>query len=172
MWGNDTETVSEKCCACESIATEESTVGFKHKIIFKIYNPKEPKKWGIRLFVLAESDTGYVHSIIPNYGKLMGNERNLPYSEKLFISRIVLSLMDRLCLSVSGTNDYHLFTDRYYSSFELAQELDNRKWKYTVCFFTLCPCCTNFSGKPLHLVAQLAFKNSLMSWLQKCFQTQ
>jgi hypothetical protein len=53
-------------------------------------------KWGIRLFALAESDTGYVHSIIPNYGKLTGDVCNLPYSEKPFISRIVLSLMDRL----------------------------------------------------------------------------
>jgi hypothetical protein len=47
---------------------------------------------------------------------------NLPYSEKPFISRIVLSLMDRLGLSVSGTEGYHLFTDRYCSSVELAQE--------------------------------------------------
>jgi hypothetical protein len=27
---------------------------------------------------------------------------------------------------------------------ELAQELDNRKCKYTFGFLTLCPCCTNF----------------------------
>jgi hypothetical protein len=80
-------------------------------------------KWGIRLFVLADSDTGYVQSIIPNYGKPTGGTCNLPYSEKQFISRIVLSLMDRL--SMSGIEDCHLFTDRYYSSVELAQELDN-----------------------------------------------
>jgi hypothetical protein len=84
-------------------------------------------KWGIKLFVLAYDDTGYIHSIIPNYGKLTGNVCNLPYSEKPIISRIVLSLMDRLWLNVSGTEDYHLFTDRYYSSVKLAQELDNQK---------------------------------------------
>jgi hypothetical protein len=53
-------------------------------------------KWGIQLFVLADSATGYVHSIIPNYGKLTGDVCNLIYSEKQFISRIVLSLMDRI----------------------------------------------------------------------------
>jgi hypothetical protein len=84
--------------------------------------------------------------------------RNLPYSEKPFISRIVLSL-DRVWLSVSGIEDYHLFSDRYYSSVELVQELDNWKCKYTFCFFTLCPCGTNFSGKTSHLVARQAFKN-------------
>jgi hypothetical protein len=46
-----------------------------------------------RSFVLAESDIGYVQSIIPNYGKLTGDECNFPYSENPFISRIVLSLM-------------------------------------------------------------------------------
>jgi hypothetical protein len=35
----------------------------------------------IRLFALAESDTGYVHRRIPNYGKLTGDVCNLPYSE-------------------------------------------------------------------------------------------
>jgi hypothetical protein len=63
----------------KNIAIDESTVGFKHKIIFKTHNKKKnPKKWGIRLFVLADSDTGYVHSIIPNYGKLIGDVCNLP----------------------------------------------------------------------------------------------
>jgi hypothetical protein len=45
---------------------------------------------------LAESDTSYIHSIIPNYGKLTSDVCNLPYSEKLFISRIVLFWMNRL----------------------------------------------------------------------------
>jgi hypothetical protein len=61
---------------------------------------------------------------------------------------------------VSGIEDYKLFTDRYYSSVELAQELDNRKCKYTFGFLTLCSCCTNFSGKTGQLVALQAFRNS------------
>jgi hypothetical protein len=60
------------------ILIDESTAGFKRKIIFKTYNPKNKKKkqskmWGIRLFALAESDTGYIHSMIPNYRKLTGD---------------------------------------------------------------------------------------------------
>jgi hypothetical protein len=67
--------------------------------------------------------------------------------------------MDRLRLGVSGIEDYHHFTDRYNSNAELAQELDNRKCKYTFGFLTLCSCCTNFSGKTVHLEARQAFKN-------------
>jgi hypothetical protein len=83
----------------KNTAKDESTVGFKGKMILKTYNLKKTK-WGIRLFVLADSDNGlfvladsdngYVHSIIPYYGKLTGHVRNLPCSEKLFTSRIVL----------------------------------------------------------------------------------
>jgi hypothetical protein len=47
--------------------------------------------------------------------------------------------MNRLWLSVSGTEDYHHFTDRYYSSVELAQEMDNRKSKYTFLLFKFMP---------------------------------
>jgi hypothetical protein len=62
----------------KNIATD-ATAGFKCKIIFRTYNPKKKsKKWSIRLFVLADSDTGYVHSIIPNYGKLTDDVCNLP----------------------------------------------------------------------------------------------
>jgi hypothetical protein len=101
-------------------------------------------KWGIRLFALAERDT----VLIPDYGRLTGNVCNLPYSENPFISRIVLSLMDRLVLVLSGIEDYHHFADRYCSSVELAQELYNRKCKYTFgFFFNLWPCAPTFRTK-------------------------
>jgi hypothetical protein len=60
---------------------------------------------------------------------------------------------------VSVIEDYHHSTDRYYSSVDLAQELDSKKCKYTFGFLTLCPCCTIFSGKPVHFVARQVFKN-------------
>jgi hypothetical protein len=50
----------------KNTVTEESTVGFKCKIIFKMYEKKNECSEEIRLFVLADSDTGYVQSIIPN----------------------------------------------------------------------------------------------------------
>jgi hypothetical protein len=40
---------------------------------------------------MADSDTGYVHSIIPYYGKITGEVCNLPNSDKLFTATIVLS---------------------------------------------------------------------------------
>jgi hypothetical protein len=37
--------------------------------------------------------------------------------------------------------------------------------KYTFCFFTWCPCCTNFSSKTFHLVALQGFK---IPWWPGC----
>jgi hypothetical protein len=105
----------------KNVAIDESTVGFKGKI------KKNPTKWGLRLFILADSDIGYVHSIIPYYEKITGEVCNLPYPNKPFTTRTMLSLMDHLGLSVSGIRGYHLFTDRYYSSVDLAKELDKRE---------------------------------------------
>jgi hypothetical protein len=139
----------------KNAAIDESTIGFKCKITFKTYNKKKkPMKCGTRLFVLADSDTGYAHSIIPNYRKRTSDMCNLLHSEKPFKNN---SFLDGL--SVSGIDDYHLFTDRYYSNVELVQELDDRNCKYTFCLLTLCPYCTNFLGKIFHLVAWQAFKN-------------
>jgi hypothetical protein len=68
----------------KNIAIDKSTVVFRGKIIYQTYNPKKLTKWGIRLFVLADSDTGYVHSIIPYYGKLTDDMYKLSYSKKTF----------------------------------------------------------------------------------------
>jgi hypothetical protein len=61
----------------KNMAIDESTVGFKCKLIFDTYNKKKTIKWGIRLLVLADSHTDYVDSIIPNYEKLTGDMCNL-----------------------------------------------------------------------------------------------
>lgn len=60
------------------------------------------------MFVIADSDTGYVHSIIPYFGKLTGDFCNWPYSEKPFTSRIAPSLMYKLWPIVSGVGGYHI----------------------------------------------------------------
>jgi hypothetical protein len=60
------EKVFQKYCVWgKNNTVDDSTVGFKGTI-----TKKNPMKWGIRLFVLSDSDNGYVHSIIPDYRNL------------------------------------------------------------------------------------------------------
>jgi len=42
----------------QNLSVDESVVGFKGKVTFITYNPKKPTKWGIRIYVLADSATG------------------------------------------------------------------------------------------------------------------
>lgn len=44
----------------QNIAIDESTIGFKGRVAFKMYNPAKPTKWGLRVYVAADSDTNYI----------------------------------------------------------------------------------------------------------------
>ncbi|KAK1336349.1 hypothetical protein QTO34_004155 [Cnephaeus nilssonii] len=101
----------------------------KGKIHFITYNLKKPTKWGIRLYVLSDSKCGYVHSFVPYYGGI--TSETLVRPDLPFTSRIVLKLHERLKNSVPGSQGYHFFTDRYYTSVTLAKELFKEKTHLT-----------------------------------------
>ena len=44
----------------QNVSIDESIIGFKGRLSFVQYMPKKPTKWGIKSWVLAESDSGYV----------------------------------------------------------------------------------------------------------------
>lgn len=60
----------------------------------------------------------------PYYGA--ATTEQLPYPGHPFSARIVLHLIDNVLQTATGTG-YHLFTDRYYTSCVLADELLKRK---------------------------------------------
>lgn len=41
----------------KNICVDESVVKFKGRVAFITYNPNKPTKWGIKIFVLADSET-------------------------------------------------------------------------------------------------------------------
>ncbi|XP_046737562.1 piggyBac transposable element-derived protein 4-like [Diprion similis] len=93
----------------ENICVDESVVKFKGKISFITYHPNKPIKWGIRIYVLADSETGYVYSILPYYGSI--TSENLSRPDSLASTRITLHL--------------------YYTSIPLSQELRKMKCHLT-----------------------------------------
>jgi hypothetical protein len=62
----------------QAISVDESTVSFKGRSSFKIYNPKKPTKWGMRISVLADSITGYICTFLPYHGKPTTDELERP----------------------------------------------------------------------------------------------
>lgn len=118
--------VKEKCLQYfhpgPKIAVDETTVAFKGRVAFRMYNPQKPTKWDLRVYVLADSETGYISVFEPYYG----NETTeaLVRPDLNFTCRIVLELCQQL-QSKTQAKGYHLFTDRFYTSFHLAEELLN-----------------------------------------------
>src|ERR1044072_2542433 len=104
------------------IAIDESTIGFKGRVSFKTYNPQKPTKWGLRVYVLADSSTSYICAFQPYYRK--DTPAVLVRPDLQATSRIVVHLCEKLLQKSTGSG-YHQYTDRFYTGYALALELLN-----------------------------------------------
>ncbi|CAD1475423.1 unnamed protein product, partial [Heterotrigona itama] len=98
----------------QNISVDESIVGFKGRISFKMYNAKKPNKWGLRLYALVDSSSGYLYTFLPYFGKQTTDA--LIHPDLPVTSRIVLHLYNNLQQSIPEATGYHIFTDRLYTS--------------------------------------------------------
>ncbi|XP_046406430.1 piggyBac transposable element-derived protein 4-like isoform X1 [Ischnura elegans] len=80
---------------------------FRGRLQFKQYMPQKPNKYGIKLYMLSEADSGYVW----NFSVFCGQ------------SNVVINIVTNLLGSLSGAGRT-LYTDRFYTSPELARELE------------------------------------------------
>uniref|UniRef100_A0A1B0BSG8 PiggyBac transposable element-derived protein domain-containing protein n=1 Tax=Glossina palpalis gambiensis TaxID=67801 RepID=A0A1B0BSG8_9MUSC len=82
-------------------------VQFKGRVVaFIVYNPNKPTKWGIKIFVVADSETASNKNSVTSFSK---NNR----------------------LNTYTAEGCHLYTDRYYTSLPLAKELMQMKCHLT-----------------------------------------
>ncbi|XP_068211747.1 piggyBac transposable element-derived protein 4-like [Palaemon carinicauda] len=106
------------------LSVDESTVPFKGRTAFKMYDSKKPTKWGIRIYDIADALTVYILGLIPYYGK--ATIECLGYAGHLFTTRIVLTLVD-IVTRAPGETGYHVYTDRLYTNLSLVAELLKKK---------------------------------------------
>lgn len=86
-------------------------IGTKSRVSFLQYMPKKPKKFGIKVWTLADAITGYILEFQIYTGKDRQAEHGLAH-------RVVMDLVDRYL-----HQNYHLYTDNFYTSPRLAHDL-------------------------------------------------
>ncbi len=107
----------------QNVSIDDSMIPFKGRLKYKQYIPNKPHAWGIKAFVLADSQSGYSYRLRLYFG-----------SETDFIvlsmlpGQAVLTLMGGL-LGVG----HHLFTDRlwFYTSIPLLDKLGGENTSMT-----------------------------------------
>lgn len=115
----------EHFCPSDKLSIDESTIGFKGRVSFKVYNKDKPNKWGLKIFVVSDAVCGYICCMEPYMGSNSTSQLERP--DLLVTSRIVLSLVKKLENAYGDIQGFHVFTDRYYTSVELAKELYIKK---------------------------------------------
>jgi hypothetical protein len=101
------------------LSTDESTVNFKDRVVFKMCNPQKPTKWGLHIYVIADSKNGYVCGLIPYHGSTTTRTTNLVHPELTFTSRIFLELISKV-KNIAHENGYDRYTDRFHTNLDPA----------------------------------------------------
>ena len=99
---------------CE-LSLDEGMIPTKNRLSFKQYIKDKPIKWGVKTFLLCDSDTGYICNAEVYTGKKDSDSAlsNLGVTGNLVIS-MIKDYKDQ---------NYILYTDRFYTSVQLVQYL-------------------------------------------------
>ncbi|XP_050413604.2 piggyBac transposable element-derived protein 4-like [Patella vulgata] len=97
-----------------NLSVDEAMIAFNGRLSWKQYMPKKPVKWGIKLWCLCDSETGYCLAFYPYTGAGGGDEvlnLGLGYT-------VVMTVMREYLL-----RNHHVYIDNFFSSVQLASDL-------------------------------------------------
>ncbi|XP_035208278.1 piggyBac transposable element-derived protein 4-like [Stegodyphus dumicola] len=116
--------INKKCSSLytpeRDIRIDESLLLYKGRMKWKQYIPLKRARFGIKMYLLCESKTGYLYSSIIYTGK--GTNLSDAYREMPVSTQVVLSLIEPLL-----DKGYCLTTDNFYTSPQLADFLVKRQ---------------------------------------------
>ena len=99
-----------------SVTIDEQLVSFHGRCRFRMYIPSKPGKYGLKMWVMADSEKFYCADAQLYCGRV-GNNPDVGQGK-----RVVLDL----CKNIEGTGR-NVTTDNFFTSYELAKELNNRR---------------------------------------------
>ena len=95
----------------QKISIDEGMLLWRGRLKFRCFSPLKPVKYGLKSYILADSNTGYCYSIKPYDGKYEGKP-------KTSLRKTVDFLLDDL----KGCG-YKLYMDNYYNSIKMCKHL-------------------------------------------------
>jgi len=104
----------------ENLTVDEQLVNFYGRCGFKSYIPSKPGKFGIKLWLLCDSKTGYCFNQIIYTGKKRKDDK----PEKNLGVKVVLDILKTCVVNFKGRT---LVTDNFFTSLSLAEELYSKK---------------------------------------------
>lgn len=102
----------------ENVTVDEQLVAFRGRCSFRQFMPSKPARYGLKFWLLVDSKSGYVWKIQPYLGKPRNGMPENPQGE-----RVVLDLIE-------GLKGQNITGDNFFSTFELAKKLLERKLTY------------------------------------------
>ena len=96
---------------------DEAMIAFRGTPAFCQYMPAKPTKYGIKVWVRADSHNGYANEFQVYVGRPAGQKHEVGLRKK-----VILTLTEKL----AGQNN-HVYFDRYFNSVDLHEELLKRK---------------------------------------------
>ncbi|XP_067910284.1 piggyBac transposable element-derived protein 4-like [Heterodontus francisci] len=97
--------------SCE-LSVDEGMVAYKGRLYFKQYSPAKPTKWGLKVWMLCEAESGYCLNFSIYTGRKTASQFSVGYDV----------VMD-LCRPYFHRN-HHIYFDRFFSSSVLMQHLE------------------------------------------------
>ena len=100
-----------------NMSVDESMIKYKGRLYFRQYMPKKPIKYGIKVWMAADSNTGYVS----NYEIYLGKPVSSGRGEVGLATNVVLDMTEPFqhC-------NRHVFFDNFFTSVQLVEELLRR----------------------------------------------
>ena len=100
----------------KNISVDEASCKWKGHFSHKVYNPRKPSKFHIKLYQVCEAESGYVIDFEVHVGKV--NSTCIQMSKPIDpmvndTMKLVLGLLEKWQLLDEG---YNVFTDSYYTS--------------------------------------------------------
>lgn len=126
----------------KNVTVDEQLIPFRGRFSFRQYIPSKPAKYGIKMWVLCDSESYYVH----NAQVYVGRERNAA-PERNQGQRVVLDLCE-------GLSDRNVTCDNFFTTYQLAAELHKKRLSVLGTIrqnrVELPPILTNMRKKPVY----------------------